>query len=128
MHKGERKRLSGTVMADPRSASAKPAGRVWIELDGATMMSWARATMLDRIGELGSISAAGRAMNISYAKAWRLVNEMNSMFGRPLIVPATGGKKGGGAVLTEEGRRAAKEFWRLVDEFRKWLEKQSYNA
>jgi molybdate transport system regulatory protein len=107
----------------------KVSGRLWIEtVDGSTVMSWARAAMLDKIAETGSISAAGRAMGISYAKAWRLISEMNSMSPKPLVVPAIGGRKGGGAVLTEEGKRAAREFWRLVGEFKDWLESRNYEA
>src|SRR5690606_15386066 len=53
--------------------------------------------------ETGSISAAGRAMGMSYKRAWTLVEEMNSAFTSPLVASARGGSGGGGAHLTPEG-------------------------
>ena len=51
----------------------------------------------------GSISAAGRAMGLSYRRAWLLVDAMNRMFDEPVIASRKGGKQGGGAVLTGFG-------------------------
>ena len=58
------------------------------------------------IASEGSISAAGRAMNMSYKRAWELVAEINQSFTEPLVAAQTGGKTGGGAVLTPRGSRA----------------------
>jgi molybdate transport system regulatory protein len=60
--------------------------------------------LLAGIAETGSISAAGRRMGMSYKKAWRLIDEMNGAFRRPLVAAAKGGKAGGGASLTPTGR------------------------
>lgn len=62
-----------------------------------------KADLLDQIAATGSISAAAKAMEMSYSRAWQLVDQMNRAFKRPLVESATGGKRGGGAVLTEEG-------------------------
>jgi molybdate transport system regulatory protein len=59
--------------------------------------------LLEHIAALGSISAGGRAMNMSYRRAWELIEELNSMFGKPVVDPKAGGKKGGGATLTPLG-------------------------
>lgn len=59
--------------------------------------------LLEHIAALGSISAGGRAMNMSYRRAWELIEELNSMFGKPVVDSKTGGKKGGGATLTPLG-------------------------
>ena len=59
--------------------------------------------LLEQIAALGSISAGGRAMDMSYRRAWELVEELNRMFGKPVVVSKTGGKKGGGATLTPLG-------------------------
>ena len=69
-----------------------------------------KVELLERIAALGSISAAGREMGMSYKRAWSLVEEMNAMFARPLVMPARGGAGGGGAQLTPEGARAVALF------------------
>ena len=60
--------------------------------------------LLDNIDQLGSISAAGRAMSMSYRHAWLLVQAVEDTFGAPVITTATGGAKGGGAKLTDLGK------------------------
>lgn len=59
--------------------------------------------LLDNIDKLGSISAAGRAMNMSYRQAWDLVDQLNRAFVEPVVASQTGGKSGGGAALTAFG-------------------------
>ena len=60
--------------------------------------------LLENIDKYGSISAAGRAMNMSYRQAWSLVDQLNQAFNEPVVVSQTGGKSGGGAALTEFGK------------------------
>jgi molybdate transport system regulatory protein len=62
---------------------------------------------------------------MSYRKAWELVESMNRQAGAPLVVATTGGKGGGGAVLTEAGERAIKLFSELDAEFAKFREKMN---
>jgi molybdate transport system regulatory protein len=59
--------------------------------------------LLAHIRETGSISAGGRAMDMSYRRAWLLVDEMNRLFKQPVVESQRGGKQGGGAVLTPFG-------------------------
>ncbi|MBI1220890.1 MAG: LysR family transcriptional regulator [Rhodobacteraceae bacterium] len=70
--------------------------------DGA-MIGPGKADLLERIRETGSISAAGRAMAMSYKRAWSLVEEMNAAFREPLVASTRGGPQGGGAQLTAAG-------------------------
>jgi molybdate transport system regulatory protein len=63
-----------------------------------------KGELLARIAETGSIAAAGRAMGMSYKRAWALVEEMNAAFRLPLVTSARGGAGGGGAQLTDTGR------------------------
>jgi molybdate transport system regulatory protein len=72
-----------------------------------------KADLLEKIAETGSISAAARQMRMSYKRAWQLVDDMNRSFGAPLINTAAGGARGGGASLTDRGRRVAKTYRRL---------------
>jgi molybdate transport system regulatory protein len=59
--------------------------------------------LLELIAETGSISAAGRAMKMSYRRAWSLVDELNHTFRKPVVVSRPGGAAGGGAALTAFG-------------------------
>jgi molybdate transport system regulatory protein len=62
-----------------------------------------KADLLDAIARTGSISAAGRAMRMSYRRAWLLVDTMNRCFRGPLVEASKGGPHGGGARLTPLG-------------------------
>ena len=76
----------------------------------AEMMGPGKAALLEGIVATGSISAAGREMGMSYKRAWMLVDAMNTMFRDPLVRSTRGGPRGGGAELTETGRRVLDLF------------------
>jgi molybdate transport system regulatory protein len=78
-----------------------------------------KVRLLELIDEHGSISAAARAMDMSYRRAWLLVENMNTMFRAPVITPAIGGTQGGGAVLTHLGREIIARFRRMEAATRK---------
>src|SRR6187399_983940 len=65
-----------------------------------------KADLLDAIAREGSISAAGRAMGMSYRRAWLLVDTINRCFTKPLVETHPGGGKTAGAKLTREGEAA----------------------
>lgn len=67
------------------------------------MLGPGKAQLLELIRDTGSISAAGRAMEMSYKRAWMLVEEMNAAFRDPLVESTRGGPGGGGARVTEAG-------------------------
>ncbi|MBC3871703.1 winged helix-turn-helix domain-containing protein [Undibacterium oligocarboniphilum] len=60
--------------------------------------------LLRQIGETRSIAAAARVLGVPYKRAWLLIVSLNEGFGRPVIETASGGKGGGGALLTPLGR------------------------
>jgi molybdate transport system regulatory protein len=78
--------------------------RLRILFDGA-MIGPGKAELLERIRDTGSIAAAGRQMQMSYRRAWMLVEEMNGAFLDPLVMSTRGGPRGGGAQLTPTGIR-----------------------
>lgn len=88
----------------------KPAGqsdrrpRLRIMMTDYICMGPGRADLIDAIGRTGSISAAAREMNMSYRRAWQLVESTNKSFVEPLVVANTGGSGGGGASVTEFGQ------------------------
>ncbi|WP_372884276.1 winged helix-turn-helix domain-containing protein [Shimia sp.] len=77
-----------------------------------------KAELLEHIAATGSISAAGRAMGMSYKRAWQLVETMNGMFRDPLVQSSRGGARGGGAVVTETGQAVLAEFRALEEKAR----------
>ena len=69
-----------------------------------------KAALVSRIHETGSISAAARAMGMSYRRAWQLVEALNDSFSKPVVLTAIGGRRGGGARVTPFGRRLVREY------------------
>lgn len=90
-------------MADPRL-------RLRLVYGEGFMMGPGKADLLDHIKATGSISAAGRAMGMSYKRAWMLVETMNAAFEQPVVESARGGAGGGGASLTETGVEVLRLF------------------
>jgi len=72
-----------------------------------------KADLLEGIRETGSIAGAGRAMGMSYKRAWYLVETMNRCFERPLVEASKGGRAGGGASLTKLGREVLARYRRM---------------
>ena len=74
------------------------------------MLGPGKAELLERIRDTGSISAAGRAMKMSYKRAWMLVEEMNAAFRDALVDSTRGGPNGGGARLTAAGQAVLTQY------------------
>lgn len=87
--------------------------RLWVERGGEAILGPGRLELLETIDRCHSISAAARELGMSYRRAWLLVESMNRASGERLIGTQTGGRDGGGAVLTPHGRLAAKVFREL---------------
>jgi len=81
-----------------------------INLDPEGRIGPGKIQLLEQIAAFGSISAAARAMEMSYKRAWDLVEEMNRLFGKRLVSAQTGGKHGGGAQLTPVGLAVVSRF------------------
>ena len=80
-----------------------PSLSVRIDIDAAGRIGPGKIQLLETIQRSGSISAAGRAMDMSYKRAWDLVDEINRVCRQAAVQRQTGGKNGGGAVLTPFG-------------------------
>jgi molybdate transport system regulatory protein len=82
---------------------------------GPPAMGPGKAELIERIAQTGSISAAARAMGMSYRRAWQLVEALNAAYKAPVVVTAVGGERGGGARVTPEGRRLAALYRAMED-------------
>ena len=76
-----------------------------LDFESGRRLGAGKIALLEAIERTGSISAAGRAHKMSYRRAWLLVDELNRLFETPLVSAHHGGTKGGGATLTDHGRR-----------------------
>ncbi len=90
-------------MSKPSAATSLPSISVRIDLDAEGRIGPGKIQLLENIRECGSISAAGRAMDMSYKRAWDLVDEIDRICRQAAVQRQTGGKTGGGAVLTPFG-------------------------
>src|SRR5262245_35299111 len=97
-----------------------PSLSVRIDLDAEGRIGPGKIQLLENIRDYGSISAAGRAMDMSYKRAWDLVDEINRICRQPAVERQTGGRNGGGAALTPFGQS-------LVTRYRK-IEKDAASA
>ncbi|HEX6143532.1 MAG TPA: LysR family transcriptional regulator [Geminicoccaceae bacterium] len=88
-------------------------GRLRIVLEPDVAIGPGKADVLEGIRETGSIAAAGRAMDMSYKRAWHLVETMNRCFKRPLVEASKGGRAGGGARLTALGCEVLARYRRM---------------
>ena len=97
-------------------------GSIWFQKADNRFLGGDRIALLDKIDELGSISSAAKAVGISYKTAWHLVNMMNNLSENPLVDRTTGGKGGGGTILTNEGKKVIEQFRIVQEEHRKFLQ------
>ena len=84
--------------------------RFWIATEEGTFLGDGKVKLLEAINETGSISAASRKLEISYRKAWKMIDVMNSQAKKPLVERQTGGKSGGGTQVTPQGLKAIESF------------------
>ena len=101
-------------------APGKTSLHLRIDFGGERSIGPGKIRLLELIIETGSISAAGRALAMSYRQAWLLIDELNHMFREPVVIAQTGGGGGGGTVVTETGH----DIVRLYRE----MERRAYGA
>lgn len=109
-----------------KNVAVKPElrGRIWIDGPEGTFIGYGRVVLLERIMEHGSLSKAAKSMEMAYRHAWDLVDSMNRQTAKPLVELATGGKGGGGARVTEEGKKAITLFWKFHEDLQVFLKKE----
>jgi molybdate transport system regulatory protein len=98
--------------------------KLWIEVDGQPVFGRGRRFLLQAIDRYGSINQAAKEVNISYRKAWGYIKAMEERLGIKLIERQTGGKDGGGAVLTDEAREFLEKYELLEQGIREMLDER----
>ena len=122
MPKARKENEQNSMVSGQMHGGLQIKGRLWIENEGQTYLSWGRIVLLERIGEFGSVSSAAKSMKMSFSHAWHLVEDMNALAPEPLVEKQAGGRQGGGAWLTDAGKQAIHDFWQLVERFQNWIE------
>jgi len=84
--------------------------RIQIYCGDEIAMGPGKADLLEAIIREGSISGAGRAMDMSYRRAWLLVDAMNRCWQQPLVKTSPGSNRGGGASVTEMGLKVLAHY------------------
>ena len=72
-----------------------------------------KIALLEAIEATGSLSAAARTLDMSYRRAWLLLDELNACLRSPAIISVQGGAAGGGSRLTDAGRRLVATYRRI---------------
>jgi molybdate transport system regulatory protein len=94
--------------------------RMRIRHGGIDAVGPGKVALLEAVHEHGSISAAARSLNMSYRRAWLLMDELNSALKTPATISGPGGQNGGGSRLTPVGE----EIIRLY----RGIERRAYTA
>ncbi|MDD3361124.1 MAG: LysR family transcriptional regulator [Hespellia sp.] len=83
--------------------------------EGESFFGIGVAELLHHVDETGSLNSACQKMHLSYSKGWKIVNRAEKQLGHQFIERSSGGKNGGGSLLTEDGRRFLEQY----DEYNK---------
>ena len=117
------------MLADRRPAARSLRLRPRIYHGSDIALGPGKVALLEAIAATGSIRLAARDLEMSYMRAWNLVQTMNRCFAKPLVGTLRGGREGGHARLTPEGerilglyrqlvvasQRAGQPFWRKIE-------------
>ena len=87
-----------------------------------------KAALLEAVALEGSISAAARALGMSYRRAWLLIDQMNRCFREPLVETQPGGGRGAGARLTPEGAAALAAYRALSAQVEEGAQGPAFDA
>jgi len=96
-------------------------GGIWMGRDQDAQISDVRISLLEKIGETGSITQAAKAVGISYKTAWDAVDAMQNLSGEALVESLSGGKGGGGTRLTEAGQKLVQTYRMIQKEHERFL-------
>ena len=118
MTKGKRKILS-------KNKNFTVNGSLWIECNGERFFGPGPVELLERIADTGSISQAAKQMQMSYKKAWEIINMLNTQSAQPLVITQAGGNSGGGSIITSEAKEIIAWHQSLRERFKAFLKKET---
>jgi molybdate transport system regulatory protein len=90
----------------------EPKAKLWVEKDGAIVLSGYRVRLLQSVAESGSLAEAARRTGLSYRRAWGKIREIETNLGVRLVETEVGGAGGGSTHLTPVGERVVSLYER----------------
>ncbi len=99
--------------------------RCWIDVDDEKFFGLGRVELLQQVDKTGSIAKAAKSMGMSYKKAWAMVEDLNERGNRPYVVSRKGGKKGGGAELTDTAMKVVTAYTKMMTQLDSVAKKHS---
>jgi len=100
-------------------------GSLWLECNGKKYFGPGPMELLERIEKIGSINKAAKQMEMSYKKAWEIIDRLNRNAGHPLVNTRIGGEKGGGSVISSDAKKLIAYHKMLRKKFIHFLEKET---
>ncbi len=107
----------------PRHATPRLTGHLEVSTDLGAFLGDKRVKLLEAIDRHGSISQAAKHVPLSYKAAWDAVDAMNNLADSPLVERSTGGRSGGGTLLTDYGRRVIALYRAVESEYQAALDR-----
>ncbi|MEO8153256.1 MAG: winged helix-turn-helix domain-containing protein [Rhizobacter sp.] len=104
----------GTSAGRKTGSAVKPAAKFRFRITAGDVIAVGpgKISLLEAIDETGSITSAAKSLDMSYRRAWMLLDELNRALRQPAVDSAKGGQNGGGSELTDVGRQ-------LIDTYRR---------
>ncbi len=106
------------IMADMKTKSARALvlqPRLRVRRGEEIALGPGKIALLEQLDQTGSITKAAGLLGMSYMRAWTLIRTLNRCFKEPLVIAVRGGKQGGGgAALTDTGRRALARYQNMT--------------
>lgn len=90
--------------------------RLRVNKGGTIAIGPGKIALLEAIASTGSITAAAKSLDMSYRRAWLLMDELNHSLREPALDSAKGGATGGGSALTEAGLALVDLYRRIEDQ------------
>jgi molybdate transport system regulatory protein len=118
------RRFAFAMMALGGFFMAAPVVRFRIDFADHTSVGPGKIRLLEAIRDAGSLSQGARDIGMSYRRAWLLVESLKKSFREPVTVASTGGKRGGGMLITEFGEALIKNYRDLEQDFAKLAERR----
>jgi molybdate transport system regulatory protein len=100
----------------------KVACKIWLDHNGKAFGE-GPYELLKRVEKTSSLHEAAHQMDMSYSKAWKLIQAMEKRLGFFLLDKKVGGLSGGGSQVTPKGKELMKRYERFETDARKAIEK-----
>jgi molybdate transport system regulatory protein len=105
------------MMSSGGISMAAPVVRFRIDFTEHSSVGPGKIGLLEAIRDAGSLSQGARDIGMSYRRAWLLIESLRRSFREPVTMASTGGKDGGGMLVTEFGDALIKNYRDLERDF-----------